>query len=342
MSEALLQTLARAYRCQIYGVKPKRNVYQVRTNRGVWIVKGYKEREKAYWVTQLAGILHDQGFFRTVHYVAAQDGMQVIPFGQRYYTVMKAIDGQEANYGNLYDVKKAATSLAQFHQAAQGIPFMFEDQRGTPPIFEKWESRRNHFEQISRKINFRGPENRLEQLILQLSKEIKRDASESLEQMRELPFDEEIYQAYTHGTLAHRDVASHNFLVTGRGNCYLIDLDTVHSDIQLVDLAQFMSRMLLMQGYQMNSFIDAIHAYTRVKRLSDTQIKMIITMLHYPDNVLREVTGVYAKRPGYRVRGVTQLLQLKKRLLAQRKQFLKQANRTIHYWKNEWSEFGAG
>lgn len=342
MSEALLSILEGEYRCQIYGVKPKRNVFQVRTNRGVWIVKGYKEREKAYWVTQLARILHEQGFFRTVQYVSTNEREQVIPFGQRYYTVMKAIDGQEANYATLYDVKKAATSLAQFHQAAQGIPFVFEDDRGIPPIFDKWESRSDHFEQIMSKIGSRGPGSRFEQLIWQLSKEMQRDAYDSLEQMRELPFGAELYQAYLNGTLAHRDVASHNFLITGRGNCYLIDLDTVHSDMQLVDLAQFMSRMLLLQGYQMNSFIDAIHAYTRIQSLSDGQIKMLVTMLQYPDNFLREVTGVYAKRPGYRIRGVTQLLLLKRRFLSERRRFLKQANRTISYWRNDSPAFGAG
>ncbi|MGD8188846.1 phosphotransferase [Brevibacillus ginsengisoli] len=341
MSEALIKTLELAYSCQIYGVKPKRNVYQVRSNRGVWIVKGYKDKEMAYWVTQLASILHEQGFFRTVHYVTTRDGMQVIPIGQRYYTVMKAIEGEEANYASLFDVKKAARSLAQFHQAAQGIPFTLEDDRGIPPIFDKWESRYNHFTQISSKINNRGPGNRFEQLISQLSKEIIRDSLDCLEQMRELPFNEELYQAYSRGTMAHRDVASHNFLITEKGNCYLIDLDTVHSDMQLVDLAQFMSRMMLMQGYQMNSFIDAIQEYTRIKHLSDSQIKMLITMLHFPDNVIREVTGIYAKRPGYRVRGVTQLLLLKRRFVSARKEFLQQANRTIHYWKKDMFEFGA-
>lgn len=308
----------------------------------MWIVKGYKEREKAFWVTQLAHLLHEQGFHRTVHYVSTDEGQQVFLYEGRYYTVMKTIEGREANYASVYDVKKAATSLAQFHQAAQAIPFVPESYTGNPPIFDKWEDRLQHFERISHKIASRGPVNRMEHLIVQMTDEMKRDASLALQQMKQQPFDEEMYQAFSQGTLAHRDVASHNFLITQRGNCYLIDLDTVHSDMQLVDLAQFMSRMLLLQGYQMNAFIDAIHAYSKTKPLSDQQMKLLLTMLRYPDNFLREVTGLYARRSGYRVRGVTQLLLLKRRFAQERRNFLKQANRTIHYWRQGPQLYGAG
>ncbi|MGC5327967.1 phosphotransferase [Brevibacillus sp. SYSU BS000544] len=331
MSEAFLSSLEKAFRCHIYGVKPKRNVYQVRTNRGSWIVKSYRERERAYWVTQLAQTLNDQGFYKTVHYVSSEDGQQVYPFERRFYTVMKTIDGQEATYSSDYDIRKAATTLAQFHQAAHGIPFMTESHSGSFPLLDKWDARVESFDKITKRIARKGPENRLEQLVAQMMDDVKEGAYETLEQMRKLPFEREMYHAYREGTLAHRDVASHNFLITSKGNCYLIDLDTVHSDMQLVDLAQFMSRMLLLQGYQMNAYIDALHAYMKVRHLSDTQIRLLTALLQFPDNFLREVTGLYGKRSGYKVRGVTQLLQVKRRFWANRKEFLRQAKLTMQY-----------
>ncbi|MGE5703288.1 MAG: serine kinase, partial [Clostridia bacterium] len=160
-----------------------------------------------------------------------------------------------------------------------------------------------------------------------MAKEVRQDAQQVLEKLYKTPLFSEMDQSIIDGTLAHRDVASHNFLITQSGSCYLIDLDTVDYDIQLVDLVQLMSRMLLMQGYRFDSFMEAIEAYTKVKPLSDAQIWMVFQMLRYPDNVLREVTGVYLKRPGYSARGVYELLQMERRLRNERRAFLQSEQR---------------
>lgn len=323
MNKGLIASLEKAFRCQVLGVKPKRNVNLLKTDRGHWIIKGYKQLEKAMWVTQLSDALREKGFFHTVKYIPDVNGSKILPYEDRYYTVMKMIDGQEADNASLHDVKKTAETLALFHVAAQGFPvantYAYE---GNPVLLDKWESRLEHFERITWSIEQHGAQSKLEQVISLMGEAVIRDAREILRSAYKLPLTPELFSALERGTLAHRDVASHNFLLTPRDSCYLIDLDTVGHDLQLVDLVQLMSRMLLLQEYRIESFVEAIEAYSKINYLSDTQIWMIHQLLRYPDNFLREVTGIYSQRPGYHVRGVLHLIQMEGRLQQARQNFL--------------------
>ena len=337
MNKGLIPLLERAFRCQIHAIKPKRNVHLLKTDRGHWILKGYKNAEKARWVTELSQALREKGFFRTVQYVSNTGGAKVFPYEDRYYTIMKMIDGKESDHGSLHDVKKSAETLAHFHLAGRGFPFPHAPYDGTPAVLDKWESRLEHFERISWSIERNGPLNRLESLIQQIEDTVVRDGREFLWQAYKLPLTAEMYAALEKGTLAHRDVASHNFLLTPRGNCYLIDLDTVGHDLQLVDLVQLISRMLLMQEYRLESFVEAIDAYSKINPLSDTQVWMIHQMLRYPDNVMREVTGLYGNRPGYHLRGVLHLVQMEARLMRQRNEFLRAGEKIFQ--RSPWGKY---
>lgn len=285
-------------------------------------MKGYKQKTKAEWVTNLAQTLQDQGFYHTVQYQGDLNGERVIPIGSRYYTVMKAINGREANHSLILDVKRSASTLARFHQAARGFPHFIPIAGNQPPILDKWEGRLEEFKQILKTIHTHGPQNRLEQIILRMSEDVLRDAAETIERSYKIQLIGEMNQAAKEGTLAHRDVASHNFLISERGTCYLIDLDTVACDLQLSDLVQFFGRILLLHGYSLYAFLEGIEAYNRINPLSDNQIWMIHQLLRYPDNFLREVTGVYGKRSGYRARNVQHLLLMEARYREERKRFL--------------------
>lgn len=322
MREEDIRFLERAYGCRVYGWKSFRNVWMVRTNRGYWVVKSYKDRELAELVTHLSERLRENGFFNTVQFVKGLNGKAVHPYQSRNLTVMKAINGKECHYASLPEMQRAVTTLARFHQAARGFPVELERMDGTPPLLDKWEHRLHQFEQIVSTVKGNGPKSRLEQLIVQMGPAIVNEGKQLLQQIHLLPLEREMHRFVVEGTLAHRDVASHNFLITDTQACYLIDLDTVQPDMQLVDLIQFAGRMLVMQGYNPDAFSAMIQAYCRIKPLSNTQVHIIHTMLRFHDNVMREVTGLYTRRRGFRARNVLQLLQLERRFWQNRKRFL--------------------
>ncbi|UFJ39033.1 phosphotransferase [Brevibacillus humidisoli] len=341
MNEAFLSALEKNFGCHINGVKPRRNVLFVRTNRGNWVIKAYKDKEKAQWVTQLSHLLQENGFSHTVSYLQTEENGPVFPYGNHFYTIMKAIDGRESSYAFQDDIRQAALTLARFHRAARSWNPGLVQFRYKPPLIEKWETRLTEFTRIAERIAARGPVNRLESMIQSMAPEVLRDSRQVLEQSYRMPLIAEMHQAIEEGTVAHRDVASHNFLLTPSGECYLIDLDTAHFDMQLVDLVQFVGRMLLLQGYQPGIFTDVINAYSIVNPLQDNQIRMIHQLLRYPDNILREVTGVYSRRPGYRARGAMQLLQLEGRYRRQRNHFLRAEHQVMGSWSN-WTMGGTG
>jgi len=334
MNEAFLVHLQQKLDCQIQGVKPRRNVLFLKTNRGNWVVKAYKDQEKAQWVTQLAHMLRENGFVHTVSYLHTADNEAVLPYGDHFYTVMKAIDGRESSYAYPYDIRKAAYTLARFHRAARHWEPALPQYPYKPPLIAKWENRMDEFVQIAERIAAKGPANRFEAMIHSMAPKVIQDGRQVLAQTSRMPLIAEMHRAIVEGTVAHRDVASHNFLLTPTGECYLIDLDTAHFDMQLADLVQFIGRLLLLQGYQPQIFSDVINIYSKLNPLDDSQIRMIFQLLRYPDNILREVTGVYYRRPGYRVRGAMQLLQLEGKYWRQRKRFLGAEHLVMGSWSS--------
>ena len=84
MNKGLIPAIEKAFRCEVHGVKPKRNVNLLKTDRGHWIIKGYKQLEKAVWVTELADALRQKGFVHTVHYVSDAEGAKIFPYEDRY------------------------------------------------------------------------------------------------------------------------------------------------------------------------------------------------------------------------------------------------------------------
>ncbi|GAB7386532.1 hypothetical protein BSNK01_03670 [Bacillaceae bacterium] len=306
MNEKWIKAVEDAYVCRIRQIGQKRSVYFVETDKGSWVLKRYRSRELAAWVTTLAAQVRQKGFPFTVEYERTKWGAPYLPRGDGTYTVMRRIPGEELSYVSAEGVAGAMRCLALFHRHATGIRggnFVLS-LSSRPPLLEKWNTRLEKFEKIIAWLHKKNRRNHLEKLLLEMAPNVRKAARRALEIAEAPLLAAETARARHLGIVAHRDLASHNFLAARGGSVYLLDLDTAAYDWPLVDLVQIGNRILAEQEWRFEAYAEALAAYEEVRPLTDVQRALAYCLLRYPDEILREVNGLYERQGNFRSPGV--------------------------------------
>ncbi|HJV44290.1 MAG TPA: hypothetical protein VJ824_01045 [Bacillota bacterium] len=275
----------------IKSVKKKRKAFLLDTSRGPVFIKCYDSRVKAEWVISLSRQLIDNGFKNTLEYYQTKDDMPYFSYNEKHYVAMKPIHGRDAQYSHFPDITRTIECLANFHNHARGIKGGPVLHTSTAPLIDKWEDRLFRFNQIIQKMRKSKSLHSLDQKILRFSPFILQEAKFTLDLAKRSPLLEEYSYAVAGRHIAHRDLASHNFLIGSK--TYLIDYDTSVYDIQLVDLIQMVNRVLDQQAWSLDVFAQMLSIYQNVVPLSDAQTALVYLLLRYPDNFMREVIGLY-------------------------------------------------
>jgi CotS family spore coat protein len=298
MSQELAAAIEKIFNCRVIHLKSKRTVWLCDTDRGGWVIKGYNDFQKAAWVTHLSHTLHQRGFHDTVRYIPTIQNVPVFKWKDSYMTAMERLPGREGSYFHKNDIIHSLKKLAEFHLHSIYIPGGPFPEAGVP-LISKWEKRYKSFYDIYQQIqNGHIQQNRLTHLIQNNAPSILQEAMYTLNIARKSAIAAEYTNSLYQHHVAHKDVASHNFLLSAARQT-IIDLDTAHYDTPLTDIIQLISRALILQEWNLSVFTEAIEAYRQIRPLSDEQVALIFLLLRFPDNFMREVTGVFEKRKSY-------------------------------------------
>ena len=91
--------------------------------------------------------------------------------------------------------------------------------------------------------------------------------------------------------VSHRDVANHNFLINK--NVWLIDFDLSSFEPQILDLWQFINRVMLEQKWDIHIFENIKDIYIENRKLRDNEKLLIHQLSLFPNEFLREAIGPF-------------------------------------------------
>jgi CotS family spore coat protein len=291
MQTEFYELLQRKWNFYIKSVKKRRKVFLLDTTKGPVFIKGYDSSIKADWVVSLSEQLVRKGFSNTLKYYYTSDGLAYLSANGKHYVAMKPIGGRDAQYSSITDISKTTACLADFHRHARGIeggPILHTT---SCPQIDKWEDRLHRFNNIIERMKRARSLGSLDQRILRFSPYILQEAHFALDLARRSPLISEYSRALKERHIAHRDLASHNFLIGS--HTYLIDYDTSVYDTQLIDLIQMLNRVLDQQAWSLDVFSKMLEIYQGKMPISEAQTALIFLLLKYPDNFMREVIGLY-------------------------------------------------
>lgn len=242
------------------------------------------------------------------------------------YLLTPWIQGNVSQYHDQAQAVRIIKQLALFHQAGRGLL--------TPPkqevaflLYDRVYERLKRFYQLMKQV--KGIKGEFGQLLAEVGPRFYRDGWEAWEQLTRLPLREfTLWQRKNH-YLAHRDLASHNWLCDQKNRIWLIDFDTAEYDSQLGDLWQILGRMTAEQQWNLSSFQRLLNSYEKICPLSSFEKKLLLILLRFPNEFFREALGLHLKKTGYTSSSTLAYLQ---KLAKGRSRWLRQVKHRLRSW----------
>ncbi|MBA4600824.1 phosphotransferase [Thermoactinomyces mirandus] len=294
-------------------IRPYRNNWCIETDFMWWIAKPVPG-SKAKWWHQVDSELRNRGFHSMLPMIT--DGYQWIltPF----------IQGQSCKYNKMSEVKRMVKTLAHFHRVGRNL-------RTPPPEAAFLLSHRlvNRLQKFHRLLlsadQVKSP---LRELLLKTGKDFYLDGIEAWKRLEKLPFQDWIERERSHHVLAHRDLASHNWMTDQTGALWLIDFETADYDAQVGDVWQMSTRILAANQYPERGIETILRAYEMVRPLAGIEKKILAALFLYPNEFFREMIGLVERKRGYEIKVSYPYL---KQIACNRKKWKKQIAEFM-YW----------
>jgi CotS family spore coat protein len=328
MQREFVKLLQQSWGCSVKSMRRKRKAFLVETNRGYFYLKEYKSLPRVEWMLSLSHQLREHGFHHTLEYISTTEGYHYIEYEGNYYVAAKPILGRDAQYGSIPDIFCTFKCLSDFHHAARNIRGGPRMPSASVPLLEKWDDRLQRFKAIVEKLNRSRSLSSFEQRMIRFCPYILYEAEEAFDLAQRSPIENEYEQAAKMNCIAHRDLASHNFLIGE--HTYLIDYDTALYDTQLVDVVQMLNRILDQQAWNVNLFAHLVNEYQKKVALNDEQCALIYILLRYPDNFMREVIGLYEGKNGFVPNKIEGYLNMIMRQWGERQKFFQGSHHFFH------------
>jgi CotS family spore coat protein len=240
---------------------------------------------------------------------------------QKEWAFMLYLEGRTANYKSREDIQLVTKSLAHFHAAGQHIPY--RSARRKPFLFYQRIYRRlAHFSQVLQEAkNINGE---LGDLLHTYGREFYIDGLQVWCKLKRSLLSYLTIQDHLMGNIAHRDLASHIWIIDTKGEVWLIDWDTAEFDLQLGDLWQLSARILAENEWEDTYLSTIFSAYESVRPLTTLEKDLLRLLFHFPNEFYRESIGLARKKRGYSERTVIPYL---KKIISSRRKWREQLKR---------------
>jgi Ser/Thr protein kinase RdoA (MazF antagonist) len=281
----------------------KRNhVFLFETTEEAYVVKVYHEEAAIRWQNRFLQQMMEKQVSGIVPFLknTLQKRINVIDSPSLYYAVMPFIPGEPINPKHFNQIRDGFKLLSYVHHHGSGI---YGKQQVIPfrsRLYEKWEDRLELFEHSMKSLDrLNKAQDGLYSIVNTYAEEVIEWAKWSLSNF---PHAYMLYleeQAQWERQVAHLDVAPHNFLVLDDLYYYLIDYDLVNYAPPLLDVVQFLNRVLYHFDWSVELMFELLEEYMRINPLPQMQLKILPLLLVYPNDFFREWLGVWKNQAGY-------------------------------------------
>ncbi|RMB04013.1 CotS family spore coat protein [Thermoactinomyces vulgaris] len=296
-------------------ISPYRNNWCIETDFMWWIAKPF-DGLKASWLIQVDRELRERGFQSMLPMITDGESWILTPF----------IQGKTCNYNNVSEVIRMIHTLAFFHQAGRYLK--------TPPpsgaaflLTHRLQRRLQKFYQILTRMD-QIEDKRLRDLLCEAGTDFYLDGIKAWERLEQIPFQEWVEHERMQHMLAHRDLASHNWMMDQAGRLWLIDFETADYDAQVGDLWQMTMRILAANQFPDQGLATVLQAYQSVRPLKAMEKEILACLFLFPNEFFREMIGLVERKRGYEIKASYPYL---KQIAVNRKKWKKQIAEFL-YW----------
>lgn len=288
--------IERQFDIKIEVIKASKGVYYLKSNKGERCLKKINYGpQKLLFVCGAKDHLISNGFKGVDKYYLNIDGEPYALVNEDLYTLSEWLDGRECDFHNIEEVKIAAKTLAQMHEASKGYDppensKLKSDLGRWPHLMAKRIKSLDKMRDMVRKRSNKSSFD-LEYLkSMEFYKEIGKNALKTLEGSNYMELCE---IAENDKNFCHHDYTYHNIIIDKNENVNIIDFDYCKREVRTFDISNFMTKVLKRVNWDMDFAKAIIDSYNEVSPLREDEYKVLYAYLQFPQRYWRLANRYY-------------------------------------------------
>ncbi|WP_373897918.1 CotS family spore coat protein [Haloimpatiens sp. FM7315] len=314
--------LFKIFDLHVYDVFPVRKAFILSTDKGNKILKkiNYPVEELNFINNALEYV--NRSFNRTIGYVKTKDNKAYTLWENNVYFVMDLLEGRESEYSNPVDLKIATESLAEFHNAGEGIVSYvnYESRNNCGKLIESLKRRKEEMKFFKNIANWYEDKSDFDFDFLKNVDYNIEMAQRSIDELEKSKYYK-LCSEEDKVVLCHHDLAHHN-LIINRNKAYLIDFDYCMIDLKVHDLCNFITKAIKNFAYDVDRARAILDDYEKINPLDKRELQVLYAMLLFPEDFYSISKDYYTKRKSWTLDTFLNRLEKKLDFREEKEEFL--------------------
>lgn len=325
--------IERQFDIKIEVIKANKGVYYLKSNKGERCLKKINYGpQKLLFVCGAKDHLINNGFKGVDKYYLNIDGEPYALVNEDLYTLSEWLDGRACDFHNIEEVKIAAKTLAQMHEASKGYDppensKLKSDLGRWPSLMAKRIKSLDKMRDMVRKRNNKSSFDLVYLKSMEFYKEIGKKALNTLEESN---YNELCQIAEVDKNFCHHDYTYHNIVIDKQENVNIIDFDYCKREVRTFDISNFMTKVLKRVNWDMDFAKAIIDSYNAISPLREDEYKVLFAYLQFPQRYWRLANRYYYNEVNW---GQNTFASKIEAIIKEQEQFLE----FLENFKNEYS-----
>lgn len=282
--------IERQFDLKIEEIKPSKGIYFLKTDKGKMCLK-----KVSYGIQKLIFIygakehLINNGFKNVDRFYLNIDGNPYAIVNEDIYTLSQWINGRECDFLNIDEVKKSSEVLANLHISSKGYEppehsKLKSDLERWPIIMNK---RIKSFDKMREMARKKGTKNDVDMFYIKNYEFYKELAKEAYKVFEVSTYYDICKEVDEEKSFCHHDYTHHNIIIDSENEFNVIDFDYCKREVRSYDIANFITKSLKKNNWDINLCKDIIESYDKILKLRYEDIFLIYGFLLFPQRFWR-------------------------------------------------------
>lgn len=282
----LSRELTSQYELNIKKYQYVRSNYYLETNKGKFVLRKVdltKEQINFCYEVDTHLAMNDFKHINSIYLTRKKLPYAVL--GEELYIMHCYKEGEETDFKDQKDLEGIIETLAQFHCTAVHVESKTRNVESVKikNIYDYYIKRQNENNKLKKNIVALKQKSNFELMFLEDCEVYRSLEEQALDSINQEVISRLISEVALSKCIAHKDFTYHTVNKTNDGIYIMEQLDACNYDIQIMDLAQILSKMMQKNEWDYHLLYNLISTYNKERTLSKDELDTLKFMLIYPE-----------------------------------------------------------
>lgn len=263
-----------------------RSNYYLDTNKGKFVLRKVElSKEQVAFCYEVDMQLEKNQFQLISGIYPTKKKLPYAMFGEEMYVMQGYIPSDETDFKNEEDLNGIICTLAKFHNAAVGIESKIRDINSIKikNVFEYYAKRQMENNKLKKSMLGLKQKSNFELMFLDQCNIYQKLEELALSSINKEIVDRLINKVSETRSVAHKDFTYHTVNKTETRQYMIEQIDACNYDIQVMDFAQILAKMMQKNEWNKELLYNLINTYNNERTLSKDELQMLKFMMIYPE-----------------------------------------------------------